>query len=146
MIIAGFSPNLPCVFFLFSCSCATCNLATLSPHFSLSLSLHPLAPFQTNSTPKSPNWRKASAAAALHATASFSARRCCSSPPSFCPSDRGGGGGGGDASCIAGPALPSLQHLPPLWLPHPRPKGFASEDGRPITATIKTDADQTSIK
>lgn len=90
----------------------------------------PHPPFQTNLTLKFPNWRKASAAAALHATAFFSPRRCCSSPPSFCPSDRGGGG---DTSRTAGPAPPPLTSL----APHPRPKGFASEDRRPITATIK---------
>lgn len=105
--------------------------AALLPHFSFfSPSLPPPTPFQTNLTLKFPNWRKASAAAALHATAFFSLRRCCSSPPSFCPSDRGGGG---DTSRTAGPAPPPLTSL----APHPRPKGFASEDRRPITATIK---------
>lgn len=59
------------------------------PPYFLTVSSFPFLffPFQTNLTPKSPNWRKASVAAAHHATAFFSPWRCCSCPPSFCPSD-----------------------------------------------------------
>lgn len=57
------------------------SVLSRSPFFCLS------SPLQTSLTPKFPNWRKVSAAAAQRVTASFSRWRCCSSPSCCCPSD-----------------------------------------------------------